>query len=228
MIFPSLFQITDWYIYISYFQSRTILKKISKSKIWKIGRDGLKIIVITLDFWKPYIFPPSICTTSFLLGALTPCLPPRTLMVQTRYRAFAIIPQRPTQQKPWRPCWCSRQKSLIKIILNWNTNMAAVTSCANALYSTFRILVFKFQTYAVIWRSYIVTCDLTTKLQNKTLRLNFNTIQVHIIRPIVCIIEDDWKCFDLVSFDTCDVFFLLKKVGFCIIRQRHAMRPFIV
>jgi hypothetical protein len=26
-----------------------------------------------------------------------------------------------------------RQKSLIKIILNWNTNMAAVTSYANAL-----------------------------------------------------------------------------------------------
>ena len=49
------------------------------------------------------------------------------------YRAFALIPQGPTQQKPWRPCWCSRQKSLIKIILNWNTNMAAVTSCANAL-----------------------------------------------------------------------------------------------
>jgi hypothetical protein len=27
----------------------------------------------------------------------------------------------------------SKQKSLIKILLNWNTNMAAVTSCANAL-----------------------------------------------------------------------------------------------
>ena len=38
-----------------------------------------------------------------------------------------------TQQKPWRPCWCSRQKSVIKIILNWTINMAAVTSCANAL-----------------------------------------------------------------------------------------------
>ena len=37
----------------------------------------------------------------------------------------------PTHQKPWRPCWCSRQKNLIKILLNWNTNMAAVTSCAN-------------------------------------------------------------------------------------------------
>jgi hypothetical protein len=35
--------------------------------------------------------------------------------------------------KPWRPCWCSRQKNLITILLNWNTNMAAVTSCANAL-----------------------------------------------------------------------------------------------
>jgi hypothetical protein len=51
------------------------------------------------------------------------------------YRAFALIPQGPTQQKPWRPCWCSRQKSLIKILLNWNANMAAVTSCANALYT---------------------------------------------------------------------------------------------
>jgi hypothetical protein len=48
-------------------------------------------------------------------------------------RAFVLIPQGPTQQKPWRPCWCSRQKSLIKILLNWNTDMAAVTSCANAL-----------------------------------------------------------------------------------------------
>jgi hypothetical protein len=28
-------------------------------------------------------------------------------------------------------------KSLIKIILNWNTNMAAVTSCANALFIIF-------------------------------------------------------------------------------------------
>ena len=46
--------------------------------------------------------------------------------------AFALIP---TQQEPRRrPCWCSRQKSLIKILLNWNTNMAAVTLCANALY----------------------------------------------------------------------------------------------
>jgi hypothetical protein len=53
------------------------------------------------------------------------------------YRAFALISQRPTQQKPWRPCWCSRQKSLIQIILNWNTNMAAVTSCANALFIIF-------------------------------------------------------------------------------------------
>jgi hypothetical protein len=44
------------------------------------------------------------------------------------YRAFAIIPHAGT--KGW-PCWCSRQKSLI---LNWNTNMAAVTSCANALH----------------------------------------------------------------------------------------------
>ena len=51
----------------------------------------------------------------------------------TPCRAFALIPQGSTQQKPWRPCWCSRQKSLIKILLNWNTNMAAVTSCANAL-----------------------------------------------------------------------------------------------
>ena len=42
----------------------------------------------------------------------------------------------PTQQKSWRPCWCSRQKSLIKIILNGNANMAAVTSCANALFCT--------------------------------------------------------------------------------------------
>jgi hypothetical protein len=50
------------------------------------------------------------------------------------YRAIPLIPKGPTQQKSWRPCWCSRQKSLIKIILNWNTNMAAVTSCANALY----------------------------------------------------------------------------------------------
>ena len=49
------------------------------------------------------------------------------------YRAIPLIPKGPTQQKSWRPCWCSRQKSLIKTILNWNTNMAAVTSCANAL-----------------------------------------------------------------------------------------------
>ena len=38
------------------------------------------------------------------------------------YREFSLIPQGPTQQNPWRPCWCPRQKSLIKIILNWNTN----------------------------------------------------------------------------------------------------------
>ena len=49
------------------------------------------------------------------------------------YRAFALIPQIPTQQKSWPPCWYSRQKSLIKFLFNWNTNMAAVTSCANAL-----------------------------------------------------------------------------------------------
>jgi hypothetical protein len=55
------------------------------------------------------------------------------VMNTDHYRAFALIPQGPTQQKPWRPCWCFIQKSLIKIILNWNTNMAAVTSCANAL-----------------------------------------------------------------------------------------------
>ena len=55
-------------------------------------------------------------------------------------RAFAhdvtaamLVFQFKNQQKPWWPCWCSRQKSLIKILLNWNTNMAAVTSCANAL-----------------------------------------------------------------------------------------------
>ena len=49
------------------------------------------------------------------------------------YGAFALIPQGPAQQKPWRPCWCSRQKSLIlKIILDWNTNIA---SCANAIHS---------------------------------------------------------------------------------------------
>jgi hypothetical protein len=33
------------------------------------------------------------------------------------------IPQGSTQQKPWRPYWRFRQKSLIKILLNWNTNM---------------------------------------------------------------------------------------------------------
>ena len=50
------------------------------------------------------------------------------------YRAFGLIPQEATQQKPRRPYWCSRQKSLIKILLNWNINMTAVTPCANALY----------------------------------------------------------------------------------------------
>jgi predicted methyltransferase len=29
-------------------------------------------------------------------------------------RAFALIPQEQTQQNPWRPCWCSRQKILMK------------------------------------------------------------------------------------------------------------------
>jgi hypothetical protein len=61
----------------------------------------------------------------------------KNIAIETN-RAFALIPQGPTQQKPWRPCWCFRQKSLIKIILNWNTNMAAVTSCANALYRFFQ------------------------------------------------------------------------------------------
>jgi hypothetical protein len=55
------------------------------------------------------------------------------VMNTDHYRAFALIRQGPTQQKSCRPCWCFIQKSLIKIILNWNTNMAAVTSYANAL-----------------------------------------------------------------------------------------------
>jgi hypothetical protein len=61
---------------------------------------------------------------------LSGCYTPLSLVVNREfprmefvYRAFALILQAPTQQKPWRPCWCSRQKSLIKIILNWNTNM---------------------------------------------------------------------------------------------------------
>ena len=64
-----------------------------------------------------------------------------------RERAFALLPQGSTQQKPWRPCWCSRQKSPIKILLNWNTNMVAVTSCANALYSNIRICRWKFRVH---------------------------------------------------------------------------------
>jgi hypothetical protein len=58
---------------------------------------------------------------------------PNHYLVNTTYRAFALNPHGPTQQKPWRSGWCSRQKSLIEIVLNWNTNMAAVKSCANAL-----------------------------------------------------------------------------------------------
>ena len=53
--------------------------------------------------------------------------------ILTIERLHSLPMQGSTQQKRWRPCWCSRQKRLIKIILNWNTNMAAVTSCANAL-----------------------------------------------------------------------------------------------
>jgi hypothetical protein len=37
----------------------------------------------------------------------------KTPAIDLSYRAFAhaLIPQGPTQQKSWRPCWCSRQKS---------------------------------------------------------------------------------------------------------------------
>ena len=80
----------------------------------------LKLIIIK---WRPDI-------KVIDLGPVVQSILPSGL-----YRAFALIPRGPTQQKPWRPCWCSRQKSLIKIILNWNTSMAAVTSCANALCS---------------------------------------------------------------------------------------------
>ena len=51
------------------------------------------------------------------------------------YREFAFIPRGPTQQKPWRSCWWSRPKTLIKIILNWNTNMAAVWRHVQTLYT---------------------------------------------------------------------------------------------
>jgi hypothetical protein len=64
----------------------------------------------------------------------------RCSFLYTLYRVFAFFLQGPTQQikaMAWRPCRRSRQKSVINILLNWNTNMAAVTSCANALYVGF-------------------------------------------------------------------------------------------
>jgi hypothetical protein len=46
--------------------------------------------------------------------------------------------------------WCSRQKSLIKILLNWNTNMAAVTSCANVICRQLKLLL---NSNSLSWRS---------------------------------------------------------------------------
>jgi hypothetical protein len=46
---------------------------------------------------------------------------------------FLLISKGPTQQKPKQSFLCSRQKKPIKIHLIWNTDMATVTSCANAL-----------------------------------------------------------------------------------------------
>ena len=39
-----------------------------------------------------------------------------------------------TQQRSWRPCWCTLQENLFKILLSWYTSMAAVTSHENYPY----------------------------------------------------------------------------------------------
>jgi hypothetical protein len=42
-------------------------------------------------------------------------------------------------------------KESVKIILNWNTNMAAVTSCANALNSDYDATAIESSAERVIW-----------------------------------------------------------------------------
>ena len=50
------------------------------------------------------------------------------------YRAFSLSPWGLRQQRSWRPCWCNFQKNIFKILLSRYTNMAPMTSHANALY----------------------------------------------------------------------------------------------
>ncbi len=50
-------------------------------------------------------------------------------------RAFALGPWGTRQQRRWRPYWCTWQKHLIKIMLSWHTNMAAVTSYGYQLHA---------------------------------------------------------------------------------------------
>jgi hypothetical protein len=52
-----------------------------------------------------------------------------TLFLNVRKKFFQPPPRSPTFLGK-----IMAKKILVKIILNWNTNMAAVTSCANALY----------------------------------------------------------------------------------------------
>ena len=57
------------------------------------------------------------------------------------YGAFSLSPWGLKQQRSWRPCWCTFQKNIFKILLSRYTNMAAMTSHANAPYCT-NILLF--------------------------------------------------------------------------------------
>jgi hypothetical protein len=53
-----------------------------------------------------------------------------------------------------------KKKSLIKIILNWNTNMAAVTSCANALYTMNLKCIWHEISYFLKWKNPL-SCSVT-------------------------------------------------------------------
>jgi hypothetical protein len=112
------------------------------------------------------------------------------------YRAFALIPQGPTQQKPWRPCWCSRQKSLIKIIFNWTP------TCIWRLWCHVETLYWPDQTETAVMRLYhgrrFTMCEVSEDglLMRNTL-LSEDCVSVAIViytfagswQPVVCVCE---------------------------------------
>ena len=74
----------------------------------------------------PYAFVSKIILCMYLLYGLS-----LQNIVQTPSRAFSLSPWGLKQQRNWRPCWCTFQKNIFKILLSRYTNMAAMTSVLN-------------------------------------------------------------------------------------------------